>query len=140
LYLAEEAHCRYYGNDYGRLSSDALRWPLPARLVDRLLADPLSWYDRARTALVSGIRQAAQAGFVELCWSLAFASGTLFESRAYLDDWKETHEIALEATQRARNIRGQAAMHRSLGSLHLTQLRLYQAREEFAAAAELFNE
>ena len=36
--------------------------------------------------------------------------GTLFESRIYLDDWQETHDIALEATRKARHVRGQAAM------------------------------
>jgi DNA-binding SARP family transcriptional activator len=140
LYLAEQANCRHHGGDYCRLNSDALRWPLPGRLVEQLIADPLSWYDRARAALVSGVRQAAQAGFVELCWSLAFASVTLFESRSYLDDWQETHEIALEATQRAHHIRGQAAMHYSIGSLRLVQLRFDQAREEFAPAARLFQD
>lgn len=138
LYLAEQAHRRHYGGDYDRLNSDATRWPLPARLVDRLLADPLSWYDHERAALVSGVRQAAQAGFTELCWSLAFASVTLFEARVYLDDWRETHDIALEATQRAGNIRGQAAMHYSIGELHLVQMRFDPAREEFGAAARLF--
>ena len=68
--------------------------------MEQLVRDPLSWYDRERAALVSGVRQAAQAGFTELCWSLAFSAVTLFESRVYLDDWRETHEIALEATRR----------------------------------------
>ncbi len=140
LYLAEEAHRRHYGGDFLRLSNDAPRWPLPERLVGQLVSDPLLWFDRERATLVSGVRQAAQAGFTELCWSLAFTAVTLFESRVYLDDWRETHGIALEATQKTHHVRGQAAMHYSLGTLHLVQQRFGQAREEFTAAAQTFQD
>jgi len=140
LYLAEQANRHHYGGDYVGLRSDALRWPLPDRLVDELVADPLSWYDRERIVLVAGVRQAAQVGFVELCWSLAFCAVTLFESRIYLDDWKETHEIALETAQKAHHIRGQAAMLYSIGSLNIAQQRFGPARQVFAAAAQLFKE
>jgi DNA-binding SARP family transcriptional activator len=140
LHLAEEAHRHYHGGDYLLLRSDAPRWPLPERLVEHLVSDPLAWYDRERAALISGVRQAAQAGLVELCWSLAFSATTLFESGYYLDDWRETHDIALGATRKAGNVRGQAAMLYSCGSLCLAQQRYAQARRDFAAAARLFGE
>jgi DNA-binding SARP family transcriptional activator len=140
LYLAEEAHRRHHGGDNCRLSGDARRWTLPGRLVEELISDPLHWYDRERAALVAGVRQTAQAGLVELCWSLALTSVTLFESRIYLDDWRETHNIALEAAQKAHHVRGQAAMLYSIGSFHLAQLRFDQARENFTAAAQLFQD
>ena len=139
LFLAEQANCRHYGGDYVGLHSDAVRWPLPGRLVEELVRDPMSWYDRERVALVLGVRQAAQAGFVELCWSLAFSAVTLFESRIYLDDWQVTHDIALETTQKAHHVRGQAAMLYSIGSLNIAQQRFDQAREVFTAAAQLFQ-
>jgi DNA-binding SARP family transcriptional activator len=139
LYLAEQANHRHYGGDYVGLHSDALRWPLPAPLVEELVKDPLAWYDRERAALVLGVRQAAQVGFVELCWSLAFSSVTLFEFRLYIDDWQETHDIALEATQKARHTRGQAAMLYSIGSLSIAQQRFDKARDVFNAAARLFQ-
>lgn len=140
LYLAEQAARHYYSGDYLQIHNDALRWPLPARLVEELISDPLEWYDRERAALVSGVRQAAQAGFTELCWALASSAVTLFDSRTYLDDWRETHDIALEATRRAHLVRGQAAMLYSTGTLHVTQQRFDQARQELSAAAELFSE
>jgi DNA-binding SARP family transcriptional activator len=140
LHVAEEAHRSHYGGDYLRLNSDALRFPLPRRVVLHLVRDPLSWFDHERVALVSGTVQAAQAGFVEVCWSLAFISVTLFESRAYLDDWRETHRIALEAVRKAHQVRGQAAMLYSIGTLHLVQQRFSQAREEFSAATRLFQD
>ncbi|MFC6082613.1 AfsR/SARP family transcriptional regulator [Sphaerisporangium aureirubrum] len=140
LFLAEAAHRREYGGDYVQIHSAAPRWPLPQRLVDRLVASPLQWYERERSTLVSGIRQAAQAGFVELCWDLAISSVTLFESRVYLDDWRETHEIALATARQANDRRGQAAMLYSRGSLYITQQRFGDARCDFEAAVGLFGQ
>ncbi|GII82581.1 SARP family transcriptional regulator [Sphaerisporangium siamense] len=140
LFLAEAAHRREYGGDYVQIHSGAVRWPLPAKLVDQLVAAPLQWYERERSMLVSGIRQAAQAGLVELCWDLAISSVTLFESRVYLDDWRETHQIALAAARQAQDKRGQAAMHYSRGSLYITEQRFGDARCDFQAAVQLFEE
>jgi DNA-binding SARP family transcriptional activator/tetratricopeptide (TPR) repeat protein len=140
LFLSEAARSSYYGGDYARLESNAPRWPLPARLVEHLVSDPLSWYDRERGALVAGVRQAAQAGFVELCWTLASSAVPLFESRVYLDDWRTTHDIALSAVRKANHVRGEAAMLYHLGSLHTTLLRFDQASAELAMAAQIFQE
>jgi DNA-binding SARP family transcriptional activator/tetratricopeptide (TPR) repeat protein len=140
LHLAEQAHCRYFGGDYVRIRSDAPRWELPATLVEQLVGDPLSWYERERAVLVSGVRQAAQAGLVELCWGLASSTVPLFESRVYLNDWRETHDMALEATSNAHNVRGQAAIRYSIGSLHIMQQRFIPAHQELTTAAQLFAE
>lgn len=139
LYIAEQAHRRYYGGSHFELQSGARRWPLPEPLVEELIRDPLSWYDRERLALVVGVRQAAQLGFVDLCWSMALSAVTLFESRIYLDDWQVTHEIALAATQKAHDVRGEAAMLYSIGSLYMTQQRFDQARGLFTTATRLFR-
>jgi DNA-binding SARP family transcriptional activator len=140
LYLAEQAHIRYYGGDYFRMQSDALRWPLPGRLAEELVSDPLSWYDRERAALVAGVRQAAQAGSVELCWSLAHRAEALFEARAYFDDWRESADIALAAARKAQHVRGQAAMLYCRGGLRSAQVQLDPARRDLSAAAQLFKD
>ncbi|MEV7014054.1 BTAD domain-containing putative transcriptional regulator [Streptosporangium sp. NPDC051022] len=139
LFLAEAARRREYGADV-LIHSEAPLWSLPAELVDQLVSVPLSWFERERMILVSGIRQAAQAGFVELCWGLAINAVTFFESRVYLDDWRETHEIALAATRQARDRRGQAAVLYSMGSLSITEQRFEDAQREFEAAVALFQE
>jgi DNA-binding SARP family transcriptional activator len=140
LFLAEEARRRFYSGDYLRIQNDAVRWPLPEYVVDQLVRDPLAWYDRERATLVSGVRQAAQAGFVELAWGLASSAVTLFDSRTYLDDWQETHTVALAATRKANLVRGQAAMLYTTGTLHMTQQRFGQARHELDEAARLFRD
>ncbi|GAA5071932.1 BTAD domain-containing putative transcriptional regulator [Thermocatellispora tengchongensis] len=139
LHLAEEAHRREYGGDYVRVHGPARRRTLPPALVDKLIEDPLAWYERERPNLVAGIRQAAQAGFTELCWDLAISAVTLFESRIYLDDWRETHEIALRATRQAGDLRGQAAMLHSIGTLYITEKRFDDARRDFDEALTLFG-
>jgi DNA-binding SARP family transcriptional activator len=140
LYLAEEAQRRYFGGDYIRVRCDAPRWPPPPRLAEQLVSDPLAWYDRERLTLVAGVRQAAQAGLVELSWGLASGTVPLFESRVYLDDWQETHDIALAVARKAHDVRGQAAMLNSMGSFHLTQQRMESAHVELTEAAQLFQE
>ncbi|GAA3819928.1 BTAD domain-containing putative transcriptional regulator [Sphaerisporangium flaviroseum] len=139
LFLTEAAHRREYGGEYIQIHSDAPRWPLPERLVASLVAEPLPWYERERPLLVSGIRQAAQAGFVDLSWDLAISAVTLFESRVYLDDWRETHETALAAVRQASNVRGEAAMLYSRGVLHITEKRFPEARQDFEEATRLFT-
>ncbi|MFC4588510.1 AfsR/SARP family transcriptional regulator [Sphaerisporangium corydalis] len=140
LFLAEAANRRAYGGDYVQIHSDAPRWPLPERLTAQIVAEPLPWYERERPLLVSGIRLAAQAGFVDLSWDLAISAVTLFESRVYLDDWRETHEVALAAVRHTSNVRGEAAMLYSRGSLHITEKRFPEARRDFEAATRLFDD
>jgi DNA-binding SARP family transcriptional activator/predicted ATPase len=140
LYLAREAEHRLHGYGDARLRSDVTLWPLPGPLADRLLSEPMAWFERERAALVCGVRQAAGAGFTDLCWNLAFTAATLFDSQSHFDDWRETHEIALEAARRAGRVRGQAAILYALGSLHLRQGQSGAAGEELAAAARLFQD
>jgi DNA-binding SARP family transcriptional activator/tetratricopeptide (TPR) repeat protein len=137
LYLAKKA-----GNDSTstRMRSDAALWPLPGLLAEQLVSDPMAWYERERAALVSGVRQAARAGFADLCWELAFTAATLFETRAYFDDWRETHEIALHAARQAGDVRGQATILYALGSLHMRQGQYDLAREELTMAERLFQD
>ncbi len=139
LFLSEAAHRGVYGGDYLHLSCDAPRWPLPDRPAGRLVTPPLPWFERERLCIVAGVRQAAQAGFVDLCWGLALTAVTLFESRIYLNDWRETHQIALAATQQAGDLRGQAAILYSTGSLSIVEQRFDEARRDLEAAEKLFT-
>ncbi|WP_182885317.1 AfsR/SARP family transcriptional regulator [Microbispora sp. H10885] len=140
LHLARDAHREQYGDDYAGLHSGAARWPLPDTLVRRLVQQPLPWYERERLTLVSGIRQAAQAGLAELSWDLAICAAPFFESRVYLDDWRNTNNVAMAAARQAGDRRGQAAMHYSTGLLWAAEQRYADARGSLDTALELFRQ
>jgi DNA-binding SARP family transcriptional activator/tetratricopeptide (TPR) repeat protein len=138
LYLAKEADHRYSSADFALMHSDATLWPVP--LAEQLVSDPMAWYERERAALISGVRQAAEAGFTDLCWDLAFNEAALFEIRAYFDDWRETHEIALHTARQAGNVRGQATILYALAALHVREGQLELAREQLTTAVRLFQD
>ncbi|MFE7409502.1 AfsR/SARP family transcriptional regulator [Streptomyces laurentii] len=140
LLLVEEAHRRAYGGDHTLIHGQAPRLPLDPSVTDRELADPLRWFEDERVSLITAVRQAAGAGLDELCWDLALTLVTLFEMYGYFDDWRTTHEIALEITRRHDNRRGQAAMLYSLGSLHMFEYKLDEARGRLGLARELFRQ
>ncbi|MCG5216104.1 BTAD domain-containing putative transcriptional regulator [Streptosporangium soli] len=138
LSLARAARSRGYGTPISNVPPT--RSILPDELVERLVAEPLVWFEAERHILLIGVRQAAQAGFVELCWQLAMNVEEFFESRVYLDDWRETHQIALEAARSGGDKHGQAEMLYAMGSLSLTEQRFDDARRDFEAALTLFTE
>ncbi|WP_063780762.1 AfsR/SARP family transcriptional regulator [Nonomuraea sp. SBT364] len=139
LHLTQAARRREYGPSPGSYPHE-IASPLPGELIDRLVAKPIAWFERERHVLLAGIRQAAQAGLVELCWRLAMNAEAFFELRVYLDDWRETHEIALEAARAGGDRRGQAEMLYARGSLSLTEQRFDDASRDFEAALALFEE
>ncbi|GAA2695506.1 AfsR/SARP family transcriptional regulator [Nonomuraea recticatena] len=138
LALAEEAHRRGYGGDFTHLHSSAPRWR--ALDMDRLLEKPLDWLEAERNALISAISQAAHTDMPDLCWDLAIAATTLFEARSYFDDWLATHETALAAARKGNDLRGEAAVLYSLGSLYVFQQVIPKAQELFDAALRLFQQ
>jgi DNA-binding SARP family transcriptional activator/tetratricopeptide (TPR) repeat protein len=138
LAKAEDAHCREYGGPYTIVHGTGPRWR-PEGGPGKDTGDPIKWLESERLSLVAGVRLAAEVGEDELCWDLALTAVTLFEVKGHVEDWRETSEVALEATIRAGNRRGQAAMQYSLGSMSMSQRRLACAEERFAAALEIFR-
>jgi DNA-binding SARP family transcriptional activator/tetratricopeptide (TPR) repeat protein len=140
LYLADESYRREYTGDYLRPECGATRWPLPDTLVNRLLDDPLSWYEHERMTLSAAIRQSAASGLTEHAWGLALAVVPLFEARAYITDWRESHLAALRAAGAAGDRPGEAAMRYSLGSLHLFEQQLADAVQHLTEAQAVYEE
>jgi DNA-binding SARP family transcriptional activator/Tfp pilus assembly protein PilF len=140
LFLSEEARHRYLGGSYVRLDPNASRWPLPGPLKELLVSDPRAWFESERAGLVAAVRQAADAGLVELCWSLAATADALSESRSYLDDWQLCCDTALQAARQAGHARGQAAMLLHRGTIAEHRGQLTAARPDVAASARLFHE
>ncbi|MBX7266454.1 tetratricopeptide repeat protein [Micromonospora sp. Llam7] len=140
LFLAEQAHGRLHGGDTPQVHSQAERWTFAPEVVVQVIGDPLSWLERERLNVVAAVRQTVKAGLVELCWDLAFTAVTLFESRIYLDDWRETHRVALAACRSAGDQRGEAVMLYSTGSLGIVEKRFHDARESLEQSELLFNQ
>jgi DNA-binding SARP family transcriptional activator/tetratricopeptide (TPR) repeat protein len=139
LALAEEAHRKEYGGDYTILHGTAPRRHVAEWPDTDLVENPMDWLENERGALVAAVRQAAAAAMDELCWDLALTSVSLFEVRGYLDDWRETAELAFKVSERAGNRTGCAAMLYSLGTLHMYQKRIDEAARFFASALEIFD-
>jgi DNA-binding SARP family transcriptional activator len=137
LFVGEQARRRHVGDSDLGVDPNALRWPLPVQLTEVLISDPMAWFDLERAALVAGVRQAADAGLVDQCWSLATIANELLES---LDDWQHTAEVALAATRRAGHMRGQAAALYFLGSVYEERGQLAPARQALEEAARLFGD
>jgi DNA-binding SARP family transcriptional activator/tetratricopeptide (TPR) repeat protein len=137
LALAEMAHRKEYGGDFTILHGTAPR-PTADWVTDEIVECPMDWLENERAALVAAIKQAGAAGMDELCWDLALTAVSLFEVRGYLDDWRETAELANRVSTEAGNRTGQGATLYSLGSLHMFQRRLKEADQLFAAALEIF--
>jgi DNA-binding SARP family transcriptional activator len=139
LLLAEQAHLRRYGGDYAILHGTAPRWNPGCATVELVRGDPLGWLETERQSLLGIIQQTARENLDELCWDLALAATTLFETRSYFDDWRESSEHALAAARRAGNLRGEAAMLYSLGSLHVFKSDFAAADRLLSPALELFD-
>ncbi|HEY7593882.1 MAG TPA: BTAD domain-containing putative transcriptional regulator [Actinophytocola sp.] len=134
---AERAHRKEFGGDYTILHSSVPRWSSSDELDE--FDDSIEWLESERRSLVAAVHLAAETGNTELCWDLALTLVTLFEVKGHFDDWRETAQVALAATEQAGDRRGQAAMLYSLGSLHMNQRRLGEAAPCFARALELFE-
>ena len=138
--LAEQAHRREYGGDFTVLHGDAPRWmpSVPPRLD--VAVDPVRWDEIGRAVLVAAIRQAAEFGFAELCWDLTLTAVNFFEIKGYFDDWRECTQLALDVCRRTGNLRGQAAMLYSMGTLHMFRKRLQDAESCYERAETMFRD
>ncbi len=141
LARARHAHRKEYGGDYTILHGTAPLWD-GARALEDVddMGDQIAWLESERRSLVSAVHMAADNGMSELCWDLALTSVSLFEVKGHFDDWRETAERALDATETAGDRRGRAATLYSLGAMHLFQVRLDDAERCFASALEYFEE
>ncbi|MEV4099781.1 BTAD domain-containing putative transcriptional regulator [Nonomuraea sp. NPDC049649] len=140
LALAEAAHARLLGGDYAVLHGPAERRRLPSVVIDRMMSDPVEWFEAERPHLLAAIGQAGALGFSALCWDLTMTSATFFELRSYYDDWRSAHELALAVARSDGDVRGQGAMIYGLGSLELFRQRYDDADGLLREALRMFEE
>jgi tetratricopeptide (TPR) repeat protein len=120
LALAEQADARLPITANVVSFGGAARWLFPRALVERLLADPLAWFELERANLLAAVELAAAAGLEEPPWELVGCVTSFFLLRSYWASLDAVQERALVACQQAANRRGEAAFFCARGG-HLTE-------------------
>ncbi|MFE7775462.1 BTAD domain-containing putative transcriptional regulator [Streptomyces sp. NPDC057445] len=139
LALADRAHRLVCGGDFTVVHNLAQPPSVPADILERVGADPLAWYEADRFAVTALCQQLAEQGQDELAWDLAATCRCQFSLRFHFDEWKATHEVALEAARSHGNERGTAAMLLGLGDLHLTKRNYARALPLLEESRTLFR-
>jgi tetratricopeptide (TPR) repeat protein/transcriptional regulator with XRE-family HTH domain len=120
LALAEQADARLPVTANVVSYGGAARWLFPRALVERLLADPLAWFELERANLLAAVEMAAAAGLEEPAWELVGCMTSFFLLRSYWASLDAVQERALAACRQAADRRGEAALLCARGG-HLTE-------------------
>jgi tetratricopeptide (TPR) repeat protein len=144
LALAEQADVRLPVTPFVVSFGGAARWLLPRALVERLLADPLAWFELERANLLAAVETAVAAGLEEPAWELVGCMTSFLLLRSYLASLDAVQERALAACQQAGNRRGEAAILCARGG-HLTEaghstISLAQGQAMLTRALAIFQE
>jgi DNA-binding SARP family transcriptional activator/tetratricopeptide (TPR) repeat protein len=115
----------------------APRRSLPDTVVERLLADPVGWFDAERDTLLGAVKLAADRGMDELAWELAAGTVTYYDHRCLYQDWEHGYRLALDAAEAAGNARGASVLLRGLGQLHIYQDEFEDATRALQSSAAL---
>ena len=120
LALAEQADARLPITANVVSFGGAARWLLPRVLVERLLVDPMAWFELERANLLAAVELAVAAGLEESAWELVGCVTSFFLLRSYWASLDVVQERALAACRQAGNRRGEAAILCARGG-HLTE-------------------
>lgn len=114
LALAERAADRVPGPCYAAIHGSAPRYRLPPEVTDRLLADPMAWFDAERAAMAAAVEQACALGLDEFAWDLAASMEKYLDVRSLAQDWLPLHEKAMALCAAKGNRLGEAVLLRGL--------------------------
>lgn len=119
--ILRETHRHNYGGDYVTFGGPVPACGFDPADLDKSLHDPPTWFGDERSSLLALVAQAANTGRYQAAWNIAVGCVVFFESLGCFDDWNATHELALAAVQRYGDVRGEAAILCSLGSLGIAR-------------------
>jgi tetratricopeptide (TPR) repeat protein len=113
LTVAERADARLPSTALGVVRGPVQRWygELPA------ISDPLIWFESERSCLVAAVAQACRHRLGDLAWELAQTLTDFLDLRGSYDEWRGTHERALEVVRDNENRLGEAVLMRGLAQL-----------------------
>ncbi|MFF4094467.1 BTAD domain-containing putative transcriptional regulator [Streptomyces sp. NPDC001834] len=124
--------------DFQGISQAALAsWRLSAQDADRVLADPLAWFNDERRFLIDVVDQALDRDETAPAAALATTLTTLFQIGSHFDDWERLQNRALKAALSGGDRRSAAQLHRCLGELTTILDRYPEAVGHFEQALEL---
>ncbi len=139
LAVAEQADARLPDTSDVITRGNAPRYALPPEVTDRLVEDPLAWFEAERANLVLAVELACRLGVGDLAWELAGGLISWAILRSQWDLWRHTHELALATSRAVGDRRGEAAMLAGLGRLQCDQRRGAVGLPEFATALTIFR-
>ncbi|MFI9450801.1 BTAD domain-containing putative transcriptional regulator [Amycolatopsis sp. NPDC052450] len=87
--------------------------------ANTLVAEPMLWFQTELSALEAAVSHAADAGLGELAWEIAVVMASYFDHRGLYPEWWRCHRRALGAARTAGCERGEAALLRGIGQVHL---------------------
>jgi tetratricopeptide (TPR) repeat protein len=135
LHLADLAADALSVDFQGISQVDLASWRLAAADVDRLLADPLAWFNDERRFLIDVAEQALDGTEgVAPAAGLATALTTLFQVGSHFDDWERLQNRALKAALSSGDRHSAAKVHRCLGELTTILDRYPEALDHFEQA------
>lgn len=117
LWLAEQAANRLPASILRPTPGDATRTGVAG--ADALVAEPKSWFQAELPALEAAVAQAADAELGELAWELAVVTASYFDHSGLYSEWWRCHQRALGAARKSGCTRGEAALLRGIGQIHL---------------------
>jgi DNA-binding SARP family transcriptional activator/tetratricopeptide (TPR) repeat protein len=115
LTLTRRAHRALHGGWFGVVHSGLPDVTVPESEWAAAAAAPREWFEAERLNIRAAVGQSAALGLAELCWDLAVTSHEFYALGAHFDDWRATHEIALQASRRAGDRRGEGLVLVALG-------------------------
>ncbi|GIF75969.1 SARP family transcriptional regulator [Asanoa siamensis] len=128
-----------YGQDSLTMHSSSPRQAIDDPQIRSSPASLMEWFDAERPVIIRLVEWSAKEGLSGVAWDLACTSSPLFAMHHLYDDWSHTLDIALTATRRSDDIRGQAATLYRFGMLHTDRQEMDQAKDMFVQAAQLFK-
>ncbi|WP_213455497.1 AfsR/SARP family transcriptional regulator [Rhizomonospora bruguierae] len=134
LSLSERADGRLAADFLGVSRHRQARWSLPRAEADRITADPLAWFERARSFLVAAVEHGLAVGALRLTCCLAASLTAFFQVGNHFPEWRWMQTRALAAAERAGDRRAAMWLHRGLGELDTIQDRYAEAMRHFLAA------
>ncbi|MEV0082890.1 tetratricopeptide repeat protein [Saccharopolyspora sp. NPDC050642] len=100
-------------------------------------AEALNWYETERANLLAAVQQAAQEGENRLAWKIAASNRPYYHLRKIWNDWINSHQVALSASQKDNDARGLAWISNSLGVAYTSFRSFADARQHFTGALHM---